>query len=654
MKKNSTSQISAGRRRRPRGSILFLTLLFLVLINLFAVAFWKLVPMEMHSARKQMLETEAYFASDAGVVDTLAFLEDATSRGNLDVLVNAEGEINADGHRVLHRTGEINGWDWHCDVIPGPETFGHKGFTTANPLRTYKLEAMATRPGISGDSHHYRKVTAWVKQRSFGDDNWNCSEYDNNNPLFLFMNSFKLGGTYRTNGPALLRIRSSDNFWNNDEAAIGGKLIFAEGRSYPGIGYVDGVHYSTGGGSASSPDWGGQASVPFHTSGTNEGEPMDDRYEKLTALGRAGVVNAERLELPESTDNVAVGVWGDTTPTGALPDSELFFDSTSKVRATINDALSPGEARTGIWIDGTVNQIEFRLSNGATPGSSGADTANQIIKIWQGTGNNDYIEIIHVTDSAYNIPGTANVVGDNVLTGNLQPTANDGKGYTVIKNGNTNDYRIYNGQTNGAIYATGDILGVRGTVKGRRTVAVSTDTLDNTAKDNEIRINGELLYAHTVRGEAPANGGVDMLGLLGYAVRMEHDPAGAAPSSTNPQLGKMWPTRASRNENNPYYFYTSIFAGRRDDPKMGVSNMTTIGGGFGSSKADDDDFGHGHMVVFGSITEGIRQHKGTGTVAGNGYEFFMDNNLKRVQPPFYPSAPNYNILTWQEESVFSY
>lgn len=52
-----------NRRQKARGSILLLTLFFLVLISLFAVAFWKIVPVELHSAQRHKDDTPRLLCS---------------------------------------------------------------------------------------------------------------------------------------------------------------------------------------------------------------------------------------------------------------------------------------------------------------------------------------------------------------------------------------------------------------------------------------------------------------------------------------------------------------------------------------------------------------------------------------------------------------
>ena len=642
------------RRKEEKGSILFLTLMFLILINLFAVAFWQLVPVELHSARRQMLDTEAYFASDAGVVDSLAFLEKITSDGNIDNYVNTNGELDADGNKVLKRSGTLNEWEWNTEIIPGPETYGNAANPAPNPLRVYKIVATAKRKGSLGQKEQYRKVSAWVKQRSFTENNWGNMATAGQD-LWLFMDSFKLGGDYHSNGKGLLQIESA-NFWNNSTAAIKGDFSFSKTVENPdnSLGYVDGVQYSS---------WGAN-NVPYHITGSQKGQPRNDRYSKISGNGRAGVKVKSPIQMPLNTDSIAFGVWGTSAPTAPITDAQKIFGATSTVNIAINGSVPGGPVSNGIWIDGNVSQIDFltedyptaqSFRDDATPNDPSTD--NQIIRIYQGGSANSYVEVREITGRNWTIPtspGTT-VLGSTHSTGTvLRPSDNGGTGWTVVRDRATNRYAVYSGRTNGAIFASGNVNGVRGVVKGRRSIGVSTDTGAQTTKDKTIFINGDIFYAGTEPGERPASSDT-MLGLIGYAVRMASED-GAPPTLGNPQLGLMHPTRTSSSTSDPNYLYCSIFAGRRNDPAAGWSgnNPTRYGGGFGSWKPDDSGLRQGHLSLFGSITEGIRQWKGTGNTGGNSYEFDIDPNLEEIQPPFFPTLPSYDILSWEEKSVFNY
>lgn len=624
-------------RRTNRGSILFLTLLFLVLINLFAVAFWKLVPVEMNSARRHLIETEAYFASDAGVTDAIAFLEKRTALGNIDNYINSNGVTDSEGNKTLVRTGKINGWNWEARIVPGPETYGHKDYNSPNPIRVFKVEAVARKDGFSTNSQQYRKVSAWVRQKSFAKDGWGVNGAATNSlPLWLNLESFRLGGTYRTNDRALVRI-PGESFWTGSQpAAIGGELLFAVNSSNSALNQiVDGVEYYS---------FSSQTALPYNK---DTGSALAGRYEKIVSGGRNAVRKVDVAVLPPSTDSVAFGVWGGPAPTSALTKTGSFFGTSHAVNARINEATPGGAATNGIYVEGDIKQIDFSINNG-----------NQVTKIYQGGGSTQFVEVRHITDNNFTIPAGSTVSGSSAGT-TLRPSDNGGKGWTVIKDGGSNKYIVYQDQTNGAIYSTGNIDGIRGTVHGRRTVATQTDTGAGTDKDRRININGDLTYKSTTPGQTPAST-EDMLGLISYAVLIQDAQATSAPTNSNPQLGKTWPIRSATSKASPLFLYTSIFAGRENDPRKSLSNASEVGGGFGTKSHTDKTLGSGFMKLYGSINEGVRLAKGqfdstTGIgTAGMQYAFELDPGLEQVQPPFFPTLPKYDLITWEEKSVFSY
>lgn len=85
---------------------------------------------------------------------------------------------------------------------------------------------------------------------------------------------------------------------------------------------------------------------------------------------------------------------------------------------------------------------------------------------------------------------------------------------------------------------TGDVNGIRGVTKGRRTIATMTGTEGNGTNDRRISITGELTYAGTTPGQAPATA-ADQLGLITYAVKMDADQASAAPNSSDRSLSSL-------------------------------------------------------------------------------------------------------------------
>lgn len=454
--------------------------------------------------------------------------------------------------------------------------------------------------------------------------------------LWLNMATFKLGGDYHTNDRARISIPNK-NFWKNSAPAIGGKVTFSDLYT---ANAADFVQYNS---------WDANL-LPYDP---GDGSSVPGRYEKITAHGRLGIQATEKLELPKNTDSVAFGTWGGTPPApGALATGPAaggaFFGtgaSANGVNARINGALPGGEARNGIYIEGDVDQIDLELIN-----------SNQLMRIDQGSHE---IEVTFVTNS-FTLPAGSNVNGAVLPAAqNLLGSANDGRGFTVVRKAGTSQYKVYQGQTNGAVYVTGDVNGIRGTVKGRRTVATMTGEGGATAQDREIKITGPLLYAGTTPGQAPSTAD-DQLGLISYAVRMDQDQASAAPSTSNNRDGQMWPKRNTTSPSKPHYLYCSIFAGRNGDPNWDTHEPMENAGGFGVEDPNSTSLGPGHMVLFGSLTEGVRQQKGTfnpsngESRSGYSYAFFEDPNLKQTQPPFFPTLPRYNVISWQERSVFAY
>jgi hypothetical protein len=184
-------------------------------------------------------------------------------------------------------------------------------------------------------------------------------------------------------------------------------------------------------------------------------------------------------------------------------------------------------------------------------------------------------------------------------------------------------------------------------------VATRTDTGNTTSNDKVIRINGELLYAGTARGEEPASLR-DQLGLISYAVRMKGTQGTAAGINNS----GMFPPRNTTNATNPHLLYASIFAGRQNDPAGNLpgGQGMLVGGGFGveNSASSDSGLGVGRMHLYGSLSEGVRQRKGTIDTAGYNYQNVYDANLRVAQPPFFPSLPEYRVSLWREESFFAY
>jgi hypothetical protein len=613
---------------RVRGSVLAMTLFFLVLLSFFALAFWKLIPVELHAAQRHRFDTQAYYVADYGVADTLLFLKKKTQQGNIDSPTFDDGP--------LVRTGTLEGWDWTATITPGPGTYGAPGVTAPNPIRCYEINCVASRKVSAVNTQNFRRVRVWAMQQSFTEYGY----FVDNLPSDIWLNlaTFTLDGKYHTNHELL--VYAPDGFDWKGPSSFKESATFSKSVSNSSLKrVVDGVKYRS---------FTNQVHLPYNK---DNGLAIAGRYERIATEGAAAIQQREKIPIPESSDDVAAGAYGTTPPADSAltPESALFGNS--GINARLGATAPGGDATSGIYIRGDVDQIEFALD----------PQGNQIADISQGS---NMMRTTFVTESV-TLPAGVKVNGVTLSAPTTyQGTDNDNLGYTIMRDYNkvgdqwvpTNEYKVYNRQTNGVIYATGDINGIRGTVKGRRTVATKTTS----GSDKVLRINGELLYAGTTPGEAPTST-ADQLGLISYAVRMKGGDQGTVAPSINTGDGsytvstsRMWPPRNTTSAADPHYLYCSIFSGRQNDTTTSI----TEGGGFAVENSSDSSYdaglGIGKLTLFGSLSEGVRQRKGTIDVSGYNYEYKYDVNLRLAQPPFFPSLPSYGVVSWEEESFYSY
>lgn len=677
------------RQKRRRGSILLLALFFMILLSLLAVAFMKLVPAELQAAARHHRDTASYYTADAGIVEAIAFLRKETLAGIVD-------EAFEDGPRT--HTGTLGEWGWECTITPDNFTYG-SGTVAPNPLRAYRLDCVALlHPGTLTEQK-YREVTVWILQDSFASEAYVVD----NLPATIWLNlaTFRLEGNYMTNDQLLLYTTGSGFSWDESNpdvrASFEGHLKFFEDNSST----PDGATYNSY----------SAGNIPYDSS---TGAPIPARYRRIATAGRAGIQKMdEKFKMPEGSEDVARGAFGSDPPSGTLSHTSAthLFGTSNSVNAHV-DAAAGGDLNAGIYIEGDIRRLEFRVDGGqlmevnpvtgsaSTVSSSDSDYqtwvnskgtvqpeghiiqgGNQVAEIRQGSGSSARrLDVAFISEADVVIPAGATLNGQ-VLTQprTLRGTDNDGQGYTLFRNSSQNvsqdityagtlpvgTYKLYNEQSNGVIYATGDVNGVRGVVKGRRTVAVDSSA----SAEKVVRVNGHLTYADTTpwslddfEGANPDPEDLDepfrdghpdpnrnpetlsQLGLIGYAVRVKSQ------QGTGPNDDGMWPSRTQTGADNPLYIYASIFAGRADDDSTSMTN----GGGFGTESYDLFGLGKGRMEIYGSITEGVRQAKGLIDYSGYDYSYFYDDSLRRVQPPYFPSLPSYRALSWEEKSSFNY
>lgn len=559
--------------------------------------------------------------------------------------------------------------------------------------------------GAGSQAKLRRTVEAWAKQGSFADYGWWNQPYSGSD-LVIALNTFKLDGKYHSNGKIILQAPSDwagSADWSNipEYSGLGYRASFLAGitMASPVNATINNQQVRIDG-----IDWSSTAAdkKPFDSTGTK----IAERYNRITEEQTgAGISSTPKQNLPQGAQMLSRAALGVTYPsTGLKPtDTSFAFASSSNPQSNVQLHIPKGPttgsyppAAAGIIVEGDVDAIT--LSAPATTdgnGIPGDGDTNSVMNITQtrtyqeertrtvidtdrrgrpiGSHEETYMADVTETNSVNvtTVYETLTIPAGAKINGSTTPTASpttlsyssNGLGYTVVRKGTTNEYQIYEGVANGAVYVDGNINSLQGINRGRKTIATSIDTGDNTAKDAEIKITGDLLRADSPpyrdsngNTVTPKPTGVrDQLGLVTYAVRLPKritDVTQAIPQPKNsdgtiPQ--PTWGAGILTTVNKPLLLYAAIFAGRSDDPKARSSNLTTAqtqGGGMGTIDFDNADLQHFRLM--GSLTEGLRQTKGRVGTAGFSYDMMYDNKLRQTSPPFFPGTAGFSLTSWTE------
>ncbi len=444
-------------RPRRRGSILLLSIFFLFLLFFLAMALLQLLPVELNAARWARMNQEASYAADAGITDTMTWLE--------DVLAGNQGSLN-DLTKSIERDGTFGDWAWSVKVEPDAET------RNSNPVHVFRLTAVATL-----DDRPYRKVVVDVGQDSFA-KYLSFIGSSNNDMRWTLTRNSRMEGPMHVNGIASIAYASN---WFSVGAPNFSSTYTASGfYTPPGkpAGFGDGVRYKTVGGLDND-------DKPYN----EQGVPIPDRYERILTGGREALKTGVReKEMPENNRNLAQEAWGSQVSPG-------------EQGVHINTALGSGDQR-GIFIQGDVERMDLSVVGG-----------NSVMTVTQGTDGAEQRTVVTVlSDQGMTLPAGAMVNGVVQSAGQHIDVRN-----TVIQKpdgpGGVKVFSVAPGLTNGLVYCSGTIKGLQGENKGRRTIAVDVEN------GQDIVISGDLTRNDTVIGEKPA-GAADTLGLIGNNVRI--------------------------------------------------------------------------------------------------------------------------------------
>lgn len=183
---------------------------------------------------------------------------------------------------------------------------------------------------------------------------------------------------------------------------------------------------------------------------------------------------------------------------------------------------------------------------------------------------------------------------------------------------------------NGAVFATGDISGLRGVNMESRSIGVDY------ANDKGIGIIDNVLQYGTVAGQKPVNAWHG-LGLVGTKMNVQ--------------------TKESKFANSSLYIYATIVAGKNSgsgglDVSSTNSNLKTDFNR--TANSTDAQATSRTLQIFGGLTEQITKARLTsdsGGTRGWNQKFSFDKQLSFNPPPFFPKTNQLTPLAYFQEVV---
>ncbi|HIB64239.1 MAG TPA: hypothetical protein EYO33_03745, partial [Phycisphaerales bacterium] len=440
-------KLNSKKPNSKRGSILVMSIFFMLILFITASAFIVLLPVESRAAQRSERQTSGALVADAGVTEAMSWLRFQLSPpgGGASKEPMASGVYPSQAQRT---TNLGDGWSYRWELIPDSETYPNG----SNPVRAYTIVSKAYR-----NNRAFREARAEVIQESLSKyaalyDNW-----PSNLVQPLRSTSAPAEGPVHVNDVMRLWIPEGNGFWNST-----GDPIYTHGLTATGSynSSQDGFAYYQG-------NWYGSNSSkrPYDNSG-----PIASRYARMADGGRDAIVaGADSVPLPQNTFDIRDAAWGFDAP-NPLPSSNGVY---------INEVN--GELQ-GIYIKGDVEEMELGvggtqpsqpLSGGTFPTNDPVSYGNNSwVKIEQpgsatnSIDNNKATTVVTLDEDSVTLPPGAILNGSTLAASQTIPV-----GSTLMRKPD-GTFESHSTELNGVVYATGDIKDLWGVNKGRRTVAV--------------------------------------------------------------------------------------------------------------------------------------------------------------------------------------
>ena len=299
-----------------RGSVLLLSAVMSFVLFLLALALFKILPTELHSAKRARLDTVAHYTADAGVKSAVAFLE---KHAEEEVLT--QEFLDAEFNALFPEPRNLEG-DWAYLPVLRVNPDGDRYFD------------IESRAFFRGDLVWEIRTT--VERQSFAFyalfiDTWPDS-------LVYGLGNEGLNGPFHTNQFFRLGVPSPEYWEQSGAPFVEGNLgIMTHSQLFEGgsLGFPgDGNAYYDASGRINTDE----ASVPFDEEGA-----LEPRYQKIVQGGRGNIQFVNRVPLPQNNLDLLQLAWG------ANNNEPLVLPSDQGVH--VNEI--GGQVQGGVYVQGT-------------------------------------------------------------------------------------------------------------------------------------------------------------------------------------------------------------------------------------------------------------------------------------------------------------
>lgn len=327
---------------RKRGSILLLALFFMFTLFLMSVAFFKLLPVELHSASRSSRDMKAHYVANGAVNNAIEWLglqagvmDQSMLDSNYNTTYNPSAPITIDGD-----------WAWTTRIDVNPTGGGLYDITSRAYWR----------------SKPYREVRATVQQDTFAKyalfiDRWPSGNSDPRNDLIFTLGDAGIQGPFHTNDFFNLKAPTSSYFTSTGIPwASGSQARLTYVRSMPdsqstldpGIG--DGQRWY-GGNYMGDTD----SATPFDNL---DGSPNTGAYARLVEGGRERLNRVEHINLPPDQANLRALSWRNNEDQTGQSSTTLGIN----VNTTAGPNAPGGTVEGGIYIDGNAEKLILEIT----------------------------------------------------------------------------------------------------------------------------------------------------------------------------------------------------------------------------------------------------------------------------------------------------